>query len=142
MESYLDQLREKDPRKRHAGLSRHARRFSGTRVSQKRVPPLNARVSGRRVLMEKQTSTGYCTNRMRYTRYQGNLQYEPQLTATSPQRPLFFAPTVHRYIHFTLIETSLQRPPLYNGQIFRPQGGRCREVRLYIPLLILISIGI
>ena len=52
------------------------------------------------------------------------------IAATSLQRPGFFVPTVHRYIHFTLIETSLQRPPLYNGQLFRPKGGRCREVQL------------
>ena len=58
---------------------------------------------------------------------------ESPLTATSLQRPGFFVPTVHQYIHFTLIETSLQRPPLYNGQLFRPQGGRCREVQLYVP---------
>ena len=53
------------------------------------------------------------------------------ITVTSLQRPGFFGPTINQYIHFTLIETSLQRPPLYNGQLFRPQGGRCREVQLY-----------
>ena len=44
---------------------------------------------------------------------------EPPLTATSImatslQQPGFFIPTVHRSIHFTLIETSLQWPPLYD----------------------------
>ena len=34
-------------------------------------------------------------------------------------------------IHFTLIETSLQWPPLYNGQIILHQDGRCGEVQLY-----------
>ena len=59
---------------------------------------------------------------------------KPPLTATSPQRPGFFVQIVRLSILFTLIETSLQRPPLYNGQLIPPQDGRCREVQqlLYI----------
>ena len=34
------------------------------------------------------------------------------IMATSLQRPGFFVPTLHQYIHLTLIETSLQQPPL------------------------------
>ena len=34
------------------------------------------------------------------------------ITATSPQRPGFFVPTVHQYIHFT----QLLKPP-YNGHL-------------------------
>ena len=56
---------------------------------------------------------------------------EPPLTATTPHRPGFFVPIIRLSILFTLIETSLQRPPLYNGQLIPPQGGRCREVQLY-----------
>ena len=61
------------------------------------------------------------------------IQYtvKPPLTATSPQWPGFFVPIVHLSMLFTFIETSLQRPPLYNGQLIPPQGGRCREVQLY-----------
>ena len=74
-------------------------------------------------------------------------------TATSVQRPIFFILTLRRSIHFILIETSLQQPPLYNsqdlfvptmhqsihftvieslcnGQLIPPQFGRCREIQL------------
>ena len=54
---------------------------------------------------------------------------EPPLTVVSLQRPGFFV-LIHRSVHFTLIKTSLQRPPLYNGLLIQPQGGRCREVEL------------
>ena len=39
-----------------------------------------------------------------------------------------------RSIHFTLFLTSLQQPPLYDGQNILPQGGRCREIQLSIDL--------
>ena len=44
----------------------------------------------------------------------------------------FFVPIVRLSILFTLIESSLQRSPQYNGQLIPPQDGHCREVRLYL----------
>ena len=49
------------------------------------------------------------------------------VTATSLQQPGFFVPTVRQSIHVTVIESSLQRPPLYNDQIILHQGGRCER---------------
>ena len=63
----------------------------------------------------------------KYSRTNGHLS----ITATSLQQPGCFVPTVRRSIHFTLVETSLQRPPLYNGQIILHKGGRCGEAQLY-----------
>ena len=56
---------------------------------------------------------------IKYTMY----TVEPPLSTTYLRAP----------IH-TLIETSLQRPPLNNGQIFLHQGGCCEEVQLYYRL--------
>ena len=39
------------------------------------------------------------------------------LMSTSLQQPVFFVPTMCQFMHFTLIETSLQCPPLYNVQL-------------------------
>ena len=63
---------------------------------------------------------------MYYTviKHDGNLRTREKFRKHEPQA----------YTYFTLIETSLQRPPLYNGQIIRHQGGRCREVELYFRL--------
>ena len=62
------------------------------------------------------------TNQMTYYKIKSNL-----LTATSLEWPGFLVPIIRWSIHFTLIETSLPWPPLYNGQFILPQGGHCRE---------------
>ena len=49
---------------------------------------------------------------------------EPPPTATSLQRPFFFWRAVHT---LPFVSTSLQGPVF-----FFPQGGRCREVQLYL----------
>ena len=38
-----------------------------------------------------------------------------------------------KFIHWLLFKASLQLPPIYNGY-FCSQGGRCREVQLYITM--------
>ena len=39
-----------------------------------------------------------------------------------------FVSTVHHSVPFTHIESSLQSPPLYNGQLILPASGCCREI--------------
>ena len=46
---------------------------------------------------------------------------EPPLTPTSLQRPLFFVPADKKPIQWLLFKTSLQWPPLYNGQFLVPK---------------------
>ena len=53
--------------------------------------------------------------------------------ATSLQQPFFRPDGQKKFIHWLLFKASLQLPPIYNGY-FCPQGGRCREVQLYITM--------